>query len=153
MNHFLLAWALIATGMLLYLKSPFHDPGSWIFRCTSDKAWITMVKLMERREIFPVYRIESRYIKRAIMKDGTILNVVSDELSQSIGNAAGGKAFVVKDPIAEATDDAATLMVHGFKAVVIPDPEPGLGPNKLAFVLTDALFGGNILVTGAPSLR
>jgi hypothetical protein len=128
---------------------PFPDRRFQVFNATTPAAMEAVTELFRLHGNPPRYRADSDRTRRAVFRDGTVLNQVDPPLLEQLGSPAAAIGFVVRDPVVGALDAARLLRARGFTATVIEGAEPGL---PVTFVATDAL-AGSVLVFRRHQLR
>jgi hypothetical protein len=130
----LAGWAgALATGRN---PLPVPDRHYQAFTAASAEAMHALVDVFAQHGRPPRFRYDSEAVERAILWDGTIINVTEPALSERLGHPGSVAGFVVADPVASARDAVRVLRSRGFRAEEIEEPEPG---SPIAFVTTDAL--------------
>lgn len=136
-------YGVVSFGLLLcfFLRGnplPFPDRGNRIFVCPDEKAQHVTVEVFKRLGIAPRFRLDSPLVKRAILWDGTIINVTDPRLLAEMGNPGGGPSVVVDDPLKRADEIATFLRENGFDTAVLQGEQHGAPAGTLAFVSSSA---------------
>ena len=117
---------------------PFPDHGSRIFTAASAEGKAAVVALLARHGVRERFQVNTAYVLRSIMWDGTIINYASTETMRRLDSPSASIGMVVADPSDSVAVAAAFLTSRGFSARVVLDAEPEL---PIAFVITNAMHG------------
>lgn len=129
-----LAWAVVATWMVIRNPLPFPDHGHRAFGVPNKKAEETVVDILEEAGLKVRFRFRSGPSEHTLFWDNmTDIHRVDSSVQASL--SGNGISVVVKDPEAAATRATERLEAAGF---LVQRVDWGLSPKYLIVLTSDA---------------
>lgn len=114
---------------------PPFDKGSSVLSVANKEAMHVLVSIARDHGIAPRFRADSKLALRAIMQDGSIINVPLVEEMKIVG---GAKIFRSSDPTSSAIAASRRLEKAGFTSTISYHPDPDMPENTMTMIVTSA---------------
>jgi hypothetical protein len=132
----------IVLNILLWKRAlPWPDNGSFVLICKDNFAWTRVVETLRRFDINPAFRIDTDQVRRAIYRNGLIVNSPDKDMLEKLGHPGGAFMIPSENPGWDALHLKKRLNVLGYSATVVQ--EKGM-EKKIVIVSSDAFVAGAI---------
>lgn len=123
----------------VYRRSPFYDPGFAIWTTLDEEARRTAVDIFARFGSRKTFDFSDEAVKRQAFANGfDVVNRTIDEWMQArLRECYAARAFPVHRPHHRARQVASGLLQTGQQVRIWLDPDPGVKPGYMAFVIVE----------------